>query len=251
MENPLKQLTVRERSGLAVGACGLAAMALIGWVYRVSKPAPLGLETLGTSAARAAGDDLRLKTQPVTTPETTPTPPPAAPKDVVVYVTGAVQAPGIYTLPSGARIYQAIHKAGGFRAKARKEALNLAERLQDSDQLYVPTVAEAAPEPEPQGEKAPAGRVLGKPTADKKGEGGAKKPGAAAKFKKPGDGTVKLNTASAAELQRLPGVGPALAERILTFRQEHTKFETVEQLGDVKGIGAKKLESLRPFLTLN
>lgn len=240
MENPFKQLTVRERSGLAVGASALAAMAALGWVSRNVRPAPLGLE----SPANAASDRGPVQVAPVAVPESDPSPPPAAPKELVVYVTGAVQAPGIYRMAPGARIYQAIHRAGGFRARAQKEALNLAAPVEDADQFHVPFVAEAAPEP--QGEKTPAGRVLGKPAADEK-----KKPAAPAKFKKPGDGTVKLNAAGVAELTRLPGVGPALAERILAFRKEKGKFENVDQLGDVKGIGAKKLEKLRPFLILN
>lgn len=233
-------LTPRERAGLAVGAGVLSILALAGWARVSATPAPL------LSEARAADRDPEpdLRVAPVVVPEAPPRPTP-----LVVYVSGAVRTPGVYTLPSGARVVKAIHVAGGFRGSARRDALNLAARLEDADQVHVPErgeapVAEALPDDDPK-----AGRVLGKPAPAPKAA--AKGKGAPAKFKKPGDGTVSLNRATAAELQRLPGVGPAMAERILAARKERGKFAAIEQLADVKGIGEKKLEKLKPFLTLD
>lgn len=235
-------LTPRERAGLAVGAGVLATLALAGWARVSATPSPLLPETRSGEPSAVA--------VPVTAPETVPTPTPAP---LVVYVSGAVKAPGVYTLPPGARLIRAIHVAGGFRAGARRDALNLAARLADADQVHVPEQSESAEaEPQDAGTKASApasGRILGKSAPGKK-TASPKKP-AAGKFKKPGDGTVSLNRAAAADLQRLPGVGAAMAERILAARKERGKFATLDQLGEVKGIGKKKFEKMRPFLTLD
>ena len=91
--------------------------------------------------------------------------------------------------------------------------------------------------------------VTSAPKRGSRGSGGGSG-GAAAKFKNPGDGMVNLNTAGAGELQKLPGVGPSTAAKILEYRQGIGRFTDVQQLQDVKGIGEKKFAKMRPFLTL-
>ncbi|MGM0385116.1 MAG: helix-hairpin-helix domain-containing protein [Actinomycetota bacterium] len=137
---------------------------------------------------------------------------------VTVHVTGAVEAPGVYELPLGARVDDAIAVAGGLLADAEESALNRAQVLLDAQQVYVPCVGEASPA---------AGGAAG---------GGV-------------PGLVNVNTASAAELEELPGVGPALAGRIIE-RRESRPFSSVEDLIDVPGIGPAILEKIRALVTM-
>jgi competence protein ComEA len=213
-----------------------------------------------------------------------PTPTPTPPARIKVHVTGAVKKPDVYTLKPGDRIEDAIKAAGGFTADADRDALNLADFARDADQYNVPKKVPApppgktptAPPPAPRrpavvhgsgpaparkpGDTAtpPAGRVLGKPAADTADGGttdasdtGGKSSSRAgsAKFKNPGDGTINLNTATAEELQKLPAVGPSTAQKILDYRQQIGRFNDISQIQDVKGIGPKKFEKMRPFLT--
>ncbi|WP_243074922.1 helix-hairpin-helix domain-containing protein [Microbacterium sp. SS28] len=131
---------------------------------------------------------------------------------VYVHVSGAVAAPGLYVLGEHARVVDAIAAAGGFTAEADRAAVNLARPLSDGEQLAVP-VAGAAPDP---------------------GAGAAQT-----------DGRVNLNTADAAALDTLPRIGPAMAERIIAWRDENGRFTSVEDLLAVPGIGDKMLEALR------
>jgi competence protein ComEA len=214
-----------------------------------------------------------------------PAPTPTPPARIKVHVTGAVKKPDVYTLKPGDRIEDAIKAAGGFTADADRDALNLADFARDADQYNVPKQtppstgkapavspaprrpavvhgSEAAPARKP-GDTAttpPVGRILGKPaalaaeTTDATETGGkpshASRSGAA-KFKNPGDGTVNLNIATAEELQKLPGVGPSTAQKILEYRQQSGKFDDISQIQDVKGIGPKKFEKMKLFLTAN
>jgi competence protein ComEA len=202
-------------------------------------------------------------------------PPAKASGPIVVYVSGAVKRPGVYTLKAGDRIYHAVRAAGGFKGSAAQDEINLADTLRDADQVRVPArkaperlpASPAPPDPEPtvvasvESARAPRprGRVLGGPPPSPRRPGAAgagtsvtAERGAAtaapAKFKQPGDGSVDLNTATSDELQRLPGVGPAMAGRILAYRQEIGRFASVEQVQDVRGVGEKKFAALQPFV---
>ncbi len=237
--------------------------------------------------------------------------PTAARETIIVYVTGAVKKPGIVTMRAGDRIFQAVHQAGGFKAGAVKDALNLADRLQDGDQVHVPARGDAAAQTMAQtaarptavaslaapvrhaeappilssrggsfsgssadrfGSVAPPrpARVLGRPpaavaapvTSSAAGllsdPNGAPKPagsragGSDNKLRNPGDGTVNINTAGSAELQRLVRCGPAMAERILAYRQQIKggRFTSPQQLMDVKGVGEKTFAKWEPFVTV-
>lgn len=139
-----------------------------------------------------------------------------------VHVSGAVRAPGLYRLDDGARVMDGIAAAGGFADGAAKDAVNLARPLSDGEQLVVP--------------------VLG---AEPPAEGGPAAGGAAA-----GDSRVNLNTADAAALDTLPRIGPALAARIVAWRDQNGRFTSVDDLLAVPGIGEKMLESLRDLVTV-
>ena len=136
-------------------------------------------------------------------------------EQVVVHVAGAVVAPGIQRLPAGARVVDAVDAAGGTAPDADMARLNLAAELADGQQVYVVRVGEvAAAAPSPAGPDAP-------------------------------EAIVDLNTANAADLEQLPGVGPATAEAIIDHREQHGPFTSVDGLLDVRGIGDAKLAQLR------
>ena len=159
------------------------------------------------------------------------TPPSTAPKsEIVVHVMGAVKSPGVYHLSTDARIHEAIEKAGGKTDQADIHSLNLAAKIRDGEQIYVPeirkipdveqtiptsTSSAASPQPYP------------RPSASSDGS------------------RININTATAKELQTLRGIGPTMAQRIVEYRQTSGRFTTVEELTNVKGIGEKTLEKIR------
>lgn len=159
-------------------------------------------------------------------PPPTVTPAPSAtPGRLHVYVSGAVASPGVVRLPEGARAGEAVSAAGGLAADAQSAAVNLAAPLQDGEHLHVPALGEAAPSSAP----GPADS----------GAGGAPPAGAA-------DGArIDINAADAATLESLPGIGPALAQRIVEHRAAKGPFRSVEDLLDVSGIGERTLARFR------
>ncbi|WP_082383096.1 ComEA family DNA-binding protein [Frigoribacterium sp. RIT-PI-h] len=155
------------------------------------------------------------------------TAPPGGAPVVFVHVHGRVAAPGLYELAQGARVVDVVAAAGGFTADADQAAVNLARVLVDGEQLRVPAVGETVDDGAAGGGDAAAGGPV---------PGG----GAAA-----GGGAVDLNLADDAALQTLPGVGPATAAAILSWRDENGRFRSVDDLLGVPGIGPKTLEELR------
>jgi competence protein ComEA len=136
--------------------------------------------------------------------------------DLVVDVTGAVGSPGVYRLPAGSRVNDAVQRAGGASAKAELEAINLAARLADGQQVVVP-------------ERAPGG-------------------GAPATASVEEDGPISLGTATVEQLDTIDGIGPVTAGDIVDFRDEHGGLSSVDQLDQVSGIGPATMESLRARL---
>lgn len=157
--------------------------------------------------------------------------------EVVVHVVGQVRKPGVVHLPGGARVADALSAAGGAAKGADLAALNLARPVSDGEQVYVPKPGETLP--------APPGAQGGTPPGAGTGAGGTGPGGSGT-----GTGQVNLNTADLAELDSLPGVGPVLAQRILDWRAEHGRFSSVDELGEVSGIGEKLLARLKPKVTL-
>jgi competence protein ComEA len=138
----------------------------------------------------------------------------------LVHVAGAVRQPGVYRLHDGDRVKDAVERAGGARAGADVNAINLAAKVADGQQVVVPRRGAAAP-------------VVGDPGA---GEGAV---GTATQS------PVSLNSATAAQLDTLDGVGPATAQKILDWRREHGGFRSIDDLGEVPGIGPKRMAALR------
>lgn len=153
---------------------------------------------------------------------------------LVVHIAGAVNHPGVFSLAPGSRVFEAVEAAGGALPSAELAALNLAAPLLDGVQVFIPTQEQAAALPLNPG----APQVPGQ----SQGAVGSAPSGA--------QGKLNLNSASAAELETLPGVGPVLAERIITWRTDHGKFATVDALDAVVGIGAKLLAGLRDLVTV-
>lgn len=144
--------------------------------------------------------------------------------EVYVDVDGAVVRPGVYRLKDGARVSQAIDAAGGLTAEADVTGLNRASKVTDGQKIYVPTV----------GEQQPAAAVDGAES------GAATTPGAGSS-----SGLVNINTASAAELQTLSGIGPSMAQSIIDERTKNGAFASVDDLMRVSGIGEKKLAKIK------
>jgi competence protein ComEA len=166
--------------------------------------------------------------------ETAAAPPSAAPIAVddgdgggrlVIHVAGAVRRPGVYKLVTGARVDDAIQRAGGATRRADLGGLNLAAKLEDGRQVLVPARAAQAAA----GGAAPAGSTTTAPV--------------------PGQ-PVNLNTATLEQLDTLSGIGPTTAQKILDYRQEQGGFGSIEELGEIPGIGEKRLASLREEVTL-
>jgi competence protein ComEA len=158
--------------------------------------------------------------------------PAPSPAPIMVHVDGAVQHPGVYPLPRESRVQDVIQAAGGFAQKANTDAINLAARLEDGDKLVVPQVGTPA---------APPSVVA--PTASRANPLPESKstPGA----------LVNINTATLEELQTLPGIGATRAQDIINYRQAHGAFKTIEDLGNVTGIGQVTIERLKDLITLN
>lgn len=153
------------------------------------------------------------------------------PSSIVVYVSGAVNSPGVVTVSGQSRINDALQAAGGSTDDAELAAVNLAQRIEDGQHIHIPAVGE-------------------EPPADAGGGGGSEVSGSSVGAGAEGgnSGAVNINTADLAQLQTIPGVGPVTAQAILSWREANGKFETVDQLIEVKGIGSKTLESLRPYV---
>ncbi len=141
------------------------------------------------------------------------------PLKVVVHVCGAVKVPGVYELSGSKRVTDAIQVAGGPTPDANLDALNLAAKLVDGQKIYVPKEGESI-----------------SPTLS--GNGTV-------------DGPINLNTASVEQLDKLPGIGPVLAQRIIEYRESNGDFKSIDDLQKVEGIGPKKFEQIKDRVTVN
>lgn len=175
---------------------------------------------------------------------------------VVFHVSGAVKNPGVYYMREGGRVYTAIQAAGGAREDADLEGLNLAERVTDGVKIIVPSKAQQAPMGASGVPSASPGEGAGMNFVPGSSGGGVPiiiKPNGSSgsssdKLTNPGEGVVNVNTASASELQRLPGVGPSTAQKIIEYRTQTGRLSKPEDMENVKGIGPKKLQKMLPFL---
>ncbi|OBG72276.1 hypothetical protein A5714_00835 [Mycobacterium sp. E2462] len=219
----------------AIGLAIVAALAVLVTVFTVlrDRPAPVMSAKLPpVEKASTAG------------PRPSPSAGPAAPdRPVVVSVVGLVHSPGLVTLAPGARIADALQAAGGAVTGADTIGLNMARPLDDGEQIVV-GVAPAPGQPAGLGSSVASGPASNRtpthaPPSTAPGSGPAKA--------KPGE-AVDLNTATVAQLDALPGVGPVTAAAIVAWRQTNGKFTSVDQLADVDGIGPARLEKLRALV---
>ncbi|MCE5216835.1 helix-hairpin-helix domain-containing protein [bacterium] len=245
-------LTKGQRVTLAV-ALGFAVLA-VGVVFARRAASPQALVVENTAATRDAAAD-------------------AGTGRITVHVVGAVRSPNVYTLAGGSRVYQAVQAAGGFSAEACPEWMNLASPLKDGQQVCVPSrAAQPSSSPQPSTAAPPVHQpdltvCAGTPAST--GSAGVSGPTRAAPpqpstsagpssqtLRKggtqatPAPGQVHLNSATAEELEALPGVGPVVAGRIVSYRQTVGPFRRVEDLLQVKGIGEKTFARMKPYLSL-
>ncbi|MDQ1443633.1 MAG: competence protein ComEA [Acidimicrobiaceae bacterium] len=233
---PVGAPSVRERLTAVADALGttpgrvVAGMAVavvlavaLGWTLLAS---PASVASVGAGAgigAGGAGDGALPRAVP-SAPSSTDAAEAASGGPAYVYVTGAVAQPGVYRAPPDARVADVLDAAGGPAPDADLVQLNLAAPVSDGERVYVPRKGEPPPAGVPSGVAAGAGLV-----------GGAVPAGL----------PVNLNTATAEQLDALPGVGPSTARAILAWRQQHGRFKRVDDLLHVRGIGPAKLEALR------
>ena len=156
---------------------------------------------------------------PTPTPLHTPTPAP-----IRVYISGAVQQPAVYELPVGSIVQDAVTAAGGPSSDADLDHINLAVELRDQQQVYVPRQGETNPPP-----------VISGGGSDSGGTASAQ---------------VNINTATAAELETLPRIGPTTAQRILEYREANGPFATIEDIQNVPGIGPATFEGFQDMITV-
>lgn len=212
----------------AIGLAFVAALAVLVTVFTLlrDRPAPVMSAKLPPVEKVATAG-----------PHSSASPTPAPEQPVVVSVVGLVHTPGLVTLAPGARVADALQAAGGAVNGADTIGLNMARPLGDGEQIVV-GLAPAPGQPTALGSSVAAGTT---PTSKSPTPGqGSAKPKAGA--------PVDLNTATAAELDALPGVGPVTAAAIVAWRQANGKFTSVDQLADVEGIGPARLEKLRALV---
>lgn len=152
--------------------------------------------------------------------------------NVVIHVAGAVKRPGMVELKRGSRVMDAIRAAGGAAEDAELDSLNLAEPVVDGMKITVPGPGVVAP-------------LAGFVSTPKAARSSASK-----KTSLPAPNSISINSASAAQLEALPGIGPATAAKIVEYRSQAGGFRSIEELDAVKGIGPKKLEQIRPYVRL-
>jgi len=194
-------------------------------------------------AAGVGGTTLNNRVQPapivIVPPEPTPLPEPTAtPGPIRVFVSGQVAAPAVYELPPASIVQQAVEAAGGFTAAANTAVVNLAQTLVDGAHVYVPAEGEEAVAAPLTVVNQPASAVESAP-----GESAAVAAGASG-------GLININTATLEQLDTLPGVGPAIAQRIIDHRDANGPFAAIEAIMDVSGIGEARFEQMKELITV-
>ncbi|MBR4196133.1 MAG: helix-hairpin-helix domain-containing protein [Synergistaceae bacterium] len=168
-------------------------------------------------------------------PETVPEKTTQPSRILYVYITGEIRKPGVYKLSEDARIFQLVDMAGGFTAKADTESLNLAENLSDGSHVHIAAKLQQA-------------RTANQsPTIPGLPANARTKSTVTQSHSR--SGKINVNTANQSELESLPGIGPAIAQRIIDYRNTHGNFARPEDLINVRGIGQAKLAQVLPLIT--
>ena len=241
----------RVRFAVSRAAALTLVVAVIGWIALSILFAPADPNEVLTSVDTDTGQQESVAPEPGVggesaapdgSADTEPGSQAAPGGTLVVHVVGAVHNPGVYRLPSGARIVDAIEAAGGMTGSARPELLNLASPIADGQQVVLPD-KDDPPEASPGAQAPPAGSGTdAKPSASTPAgsQKGTDQP-------VPGD-KIPINQADAETLMQLPGIGPALAGRIIEFREANGPFKSVEELEQVSGIGPVLMGKLRELV---
>jgi competence protein ComEA len=210
-----------RRGAAAIGVAALLAAILTGaWVLRARpQSVPVPVRSASAAASHAPIGPAPSRGAPATAAPSTAAPSTGA-LPLVVDVAGKVRHPGLYRLPAGSRVADAVAAAGGVRPGVDSTTLNLAARVADGQQIVVGQPVAAQPAAD-----VPAGSV-------------------------PRAGPVSLNAATPEQLETLPGVGPVLAQHILDWRAAHGRFASIDQLDDVPGIGPAKFAAIKSLVTL-
>jgi competence protein ComEA len=211
----------RNRHFVFIGL--LLAVVTGGAIFYFSRPATEPIEIIAAEASAT------IEPTATGTPAATPTP-----GMVRVYVTGAVAKSDVYFLPQGSIIKDAVEAAGGFNADADPERINQALELKDQQQIHVPRLDEVDPPPPVQG-----GSESNNPSTP-----GDTPPESF------GGGTVNINTATLEQLDTLPGIGPAIAQRIIDYREKIGGFKSIEQITEVSGIGNATFDKIKDSITI-
>lgn len=231
MHSIWEKLELKERAtlvGVYAASLGLAMLLGYGW-GRGSAASPLQTAGLQPVGAVEVIDLSQPEAQPPSE-GASPTATETTPQELVVHVAGAVKKSGVYRLEANSRVADAVEQAGGATANADLDGLNLAEPLTDGQKIYVPR----------------KGEVPSPLAASSAGVSRASRPEKTATVQFP----INLNTATAEQLEAIPGIGPTLAQRIVEYRQTHGKFQSVDDLLEVQGIGQKRLENMRPYVVV-
>lgn len=189
-------------------------MKTVRWVLLVAIVSLGGVGALWLASGPPRGEPIQLL-------------PPPSPAPILVHISGAVNHPGVYTLVPGSRIQDAILAAGGFRQDAISQTINLAATLQDGSLFWIPSKLDPQPDvDESDSETTGPTRLLSSELVD-------------------------INTATQADLEALPGIGPVLAADIIAYRDTEGQFETIEDLQKVPGIGPATFEKIQPLITVH
>ncbi len=189
-------------------------MKSVRWILLVVIVALIGVGGLWLASSPPRGATIQLL-------------PPPSPVPILIHVSGAVNHPGVYTLAPDSRVQEAILVAGGFRQDAISQTINLAAHLQDGSQLWIPSTLDLQQDADGSAEE-----IIG-PTHLSSSK------------------LVDINTATQAELETLPGIGPVLATEIVAYREAQGNFITIEDLQKVPGIGPATYEKIQDLIKVN
>lgn len=212
----------RERWRLATASILiLVAILLAAWTF-------IGRDSVAAPAVDTPADEQgvfvdSLPSGDTATPEQAPETQPTPAAFAVVYISGAIQHPDVYQVPANARVKDVVLAAGGLTEDAAVDRVNLAEHVADAQHIHIPRQGENPPDMAASGESAPA---AGQETA------------------------LNINTASAADLDGLPGIGQSIAQRIVEYRTTNGPFQSVEDLQKVKGVGPALFAKIASLITV-
>lgn len=237
MHSIWEKLELKERAtllGVYAASVALAGLLGYGWGRGAVQPA---VQTASLQGSAVEVIDLSkpasaTQAPPATEPIQPTEPPPLT--ELTVHVAGAVKQPGVYHLPPNSRVDDAIRQAGGATVNADLDALNLAEPITDGQKIYVPR----------KGEMPPPTLASKTPNSTTQAHSRDSKSHSAVRF------PLDLNTATAEQLEAIPGIGPVLAQRIVDYRRANGRFQSVDDLLEVQGIGQKRLENMRPYVVV-